>query len=130
MPGCSFAAAADFAKGLVAALIDGVLPSDLLLNVNIPARSPRGVRWTRLGKRVYRENVVEKLDPKGRKYYWIAGTPVWEHEDGTDHAALSAGFVSLTPLHLDFTDYRGLDESAPLRQRLEHLGQHALRASS
>ncbi len=120
--GFSFADAAELARRMVAALIAGEFPRDLLLNVNIPTDAPRGVRWTRLGKRIYRQTVVEKLDPKGRKYYWIAGTPEWEHETGTDYDALMAGYVSVTPLHLDLTDYRGLEDSTALRDRLEHVG--------
>ncbi len=119
--GFSFAGAAEIARRMVAALIAGELPRELLLNVNIPAGTPRGVRWTRLGTRVYRQTVVEKLDPKGRKYYWIAGTPEWQHETGTDYDALMSGYVSVTPLHLDLTDYRGLENSATLRDRLEHV---------
>ena len=106
-------------RDMVQLLIAGELPRDLLLNVNIPAVRPLGVKWTRLGKRIYRQTVVEKHDPKGRKYYWIAGTPEWEPETGTDYSALNAGYVAVTPLHLDLTDYRGLEESAPLREKLE-----------
>jgi len=118
--GFSFADAADLARRMISVLIAGELPGDLLLNVNIPSGPERGVRWTRLGKRTYRQTVIEKLDPKGRKYYWIAGTPDWEHESGTDYDALISGYVSVTPLHLDLTDYRGLESSA-LCDRLEHL---------
>ncbi len=118
--GYSFAATAELARDIVAVLAVGELPPGLLLNVNFPAAPPRGVRWTRLGKRRYRQTVVEKLDPKGHKYYWIAGTPVWEHESGTDHEALTEGYVSVTPLHLDLTDYRELEE-APLKAKLESL---------
>ncbi|MCP3957800.1 MAG: 5'/3'-nucleotidase SurE [bacterium] len=119
--GFSFERAARLAHDVVTALIEGQLPSDLLLNVNFPSGTPRGVRWTRLGKRVYKQTVIEKRDPKGRKYYWIAGTPEWEHEVGTDYDALLEGYVSVTPLHLDLTDYRGLEEAGPLRERLEAL---------
>ena len=120
--GFSFADAADLARQVVAVLLGGELPRDLLLNVNFPASVPLGVRWTRLGRRSYRQTVVEKRDPKGRKYYWIAGTPEWEHEAGTDYEALMAGYVAVTPLHLDLTDYRGLEDPGPLRDQLEHLG--------
>ncbi len=120
--GFSFAAAAELARAMIEVLIAGELPRNLLLNVNIPVGASRGVRWTRLGKRIYRQTVVEKLDPKGRKYYWIAGTPEWEHETGTDYDALMSGYVSVTPLHLDLTDYQGLENSGALRDRLEHLG--------
>ncbi len=120
--GATFAAAAELAREIIAVLLAGELPNDLLLNVNFPAGPPRGVRWTRLGKRIYRQTVVEKLDPKGRKYYWIAGTPEWQHETGTDHDAVTSGYVSVTPLHLDLTDYRGLEDPGPLADRLRHLG--------
>ncbi len=95
------------------------LPPDLLLNVNIPAGEIHGVRLTRLGTRVYKQTVVEKVDPRGRNYFWIAGTPQWQEEEGTDHAAVSTGYVSVTPLHLDLTDYRGLEAYEPLLERLQ-----------
>ncbi len=120
--GFSFEAAAELAREVVAVLIADEVPPGLLLNVNFPVAAPLGVRWTRLGKRSYRQTVVEKRDPKGRKYYWIAGTPDWEHETGTDYEALMAGYVAVTPLHLDLTDYKGLEDPGPLRDRLEHVG--------
>lgn len=118
--GFTFDAAAAFARDLIASLTAEPLPRDVLLNVNLPAAAKiRGVRFTRLGKRSYRQTVVEKVDPKGRKYFWIAGTPEWDRSPGTDHEAVLAGYASVTPLHLDLTDYRVLDEAAPLRRRLE-----------
>ena len=63
--------------------------------------------------------VVEKVDPRGRKYYWIAGTPEWREEEGTDYVAMASGYASVTPLHLDLTDYRVLDGAAALRDHLE-----------
>lgn len=121
--GFSFRRAAEGAGEIVNALLaSGLLPRDLLLNVNFPAQAHRGLRWTKLGKRYYEQSIVEKTDPMGRKYYWISGTPRWElEEEGTDHRAVSTGYVSVTPLHLDLTDYRGLEQEAPLRDRLEHL---------
>ncbi len=91
----------------------------LLLNVNIPARRRDeigGFAVTRLGKRIYRDIVVAKVDPHGRPYYWIGGeTPIWErgagHEE-TDFAAIEEGRVSITPLRLDRTDYDGLERIA------------------
>ena len=119
--GFSFARAARIAHDVLAELLRNPLPPDLLLNINIPAQEPKGVRWTRLGKRVYEQSVVEKTDPRGRKYYWIAGTPRWESLKGTDYMALSTGYLSVTPLHLDLTDYRSLEEAAPVRATLEDL---------
>jgi len=117
----SFEKAALFAKRFVEVLLSESLPPDLLLNVNIPSGEIRGVRFTRLGKRRYQQVVVEKTDPRGRNYFWIAGTPEWQEEEGTDHSAVSAGLVSITPLHLDLTDYRGLAGYPDLEQRLNGL---------
>ena len=119
--GFSFERSAKFAVDMVKTLIREPLAKDLLLNVNFPAVGCEGLRWTRLGKRHYEQSIIENQDPMGRKYYWISGTPVWEEQEGTDHAAVLEGYTSVTPLHLDLTDYRGLEESAPLRDRLEHL---------
>lgn len=126
--GFSFAVAAAFAHDLIAELIASSFPPDLLLNVNLPATQLRGVRFTRLSKRRYRQAVIEKLDPKGRKYYWIAGTPEWEHSPGSDHEAVSQGYVSVTPLHLDLTDYRGLEAGSELHRRLSSLQPRPRRA--
>lgn len=114
----SFAAGARFAGGFVRELLAQPLAPDLLLNVNLPAGDIRGVRFTRLGRRRYHQSVIEKTDPRGRKYYWIAGSPQWQVEEGTDYHALMDGWVSVTPLHLDLTDYRGLDGYGALLQAL------------
>ena len=114
----SCALAARFVEELLAV---ADLPRDLLLNVNFPAASPKGVVFTRLGKRVYRQSVVEKTDPRGHKYFWIAGTPEWQDDEGTDHEAVQRGFVSVTPLHLDLTDYRGLEAYGALAARMHQL---------
>jgi len=119
--GFSFARSATFARRVLEVLLEGGLPGDLLFNVNFPAGPIQGVRFTRLGKRYYRQTVTEKKDPRGRKYYWISGAPEWETEDGTDHEAVSQGYVSVTPLHLDLTDYTGLEKSGNLHERLSRL---------
>jgi 5'-nucleotidase len=116
--GFSFEPAARFARQLAAAVIDGVAPRDLLLNVNVPANGFDGWRLTRLGRRIYQQSIVEKEDPRGRKYFWIAGTPEWQPDEGTDHQAVASGKVSITPLHLDLTDYRGADRYKELLARL------------
>lgn len=117
--GFSFERGVGVARHFIEVLTAEPLPNDLLLNVNIPAGEIKGVRLTRLGSRVYKQVVVEKVDPRGRNYFWIAGTPVWQEEEGTDHAAVSTGHVSVTPLHLDLTDYRGLESYAGLLERLQ-----------
>ncbi len=121
--GFTFEGAADFARKLVAKLLVHELPEDLLLNVNVPAGSMRGVRLTRLGRRVYQPAVVEKLDPRGKRYFWITGTPEWQRDAGTDHEAVSDGFISITPLHLDLTDYRGLGRMEWLEPELVEIAE-------
>lgn len=119
--GFSFAAAGDFARRLVETLLTEELPRDLLLNVNVPNGAIQGVSFTRLGRRVYKQSVIEKEDPRGRKYYWIAGTPQWEKASGTDFEAISTGRVSVTPLHLDLTYFPGLESYSSLWEKLSTL---------
>lgn len=115
--GLSFHIAAKFARELAQWILDNGLPSETLLNVNVPVGAPIGVKLTRLGVRRYTEGVIEETDPRGRKIYWIGGgKPVWEPIPDTDFHEVASGYVSVTPLHLDMTDSRSLDrmrESAP-----------------
>ncbi len=108
--GFTFDSAAAFAVRLARRLLEKGLPPGTLLNVNVPAGEPRGVRVAPLGKRRYGELVVEKLDPRGRPYYWIGSAPpTGVLEQGTDLAAIADKCIAVTPLHLDLTDYRSLD---------------------
>jgi 5'-nucleotidase len=101
-----FGPAARFARQLIAAALRQPLTPHLLVNVNIPGHGePKGYAITRLGKHSYGYEVIEKEDPRGRKYYWIGGNE-YQHEDipGSDcNAVLRDGLVSVTPLHLDLT---------------------------
>ena len=119
--GFSFEPAARFARQVAELLLGQELPPDLLLNVNVPAGEVRGVSFTKLGRRMYKQSVIEKLDPRGRKYYWIAGTPQWERATGTDFEAVTQSRVSVTPLHLDLTYYPGLESFGPVREKLSAL---------
>lgn len=88
------------------------LPSETLLNVNIPFLKQdkiKGFRVTRQGLRVYHSRLDERVDPRNRSYYWIGGdAPTGVPEPGTDVGALSEGYISVTPLQLDLTDFRAL----------------------
>lgn len=109
-PGFSFDAAARFAREMALAILENPLRPGTLLNVNVPAGEVRGVRAVKMGRRTYQEGVLEKLDPRGKKYYWIgAAAPTGEPEAGTDLWAISEKYISVTPLHLDLTDYATLD---------------------
>jgi 5'-nucleotidase len=107
-----FGTAARVAQTLVAQLLRRGLPAKTCLNVNIPAipfDQIKGVRVTRLGKRVYRDVIVEKTDPRGKLYYWIGGEePTWENDDTSDFTAVERGYVSVTPLTFELTDYKEL----------------------
>ena len=93
----------------------------VVLNVNFPVGEFAGVRITRLGRRIYSEGVIERLDPRGRKYYWIGGEPpVWDPGEGTDFDAVQQGFVSITPLHLDLTHHESIPRLRPLEETLGH----------
>ncbi len=109
-----FDTAAQFAKRLAAQILKQGLPKDTLLNVNVPNLSKekiQGVKLTCLGKRAYEDVIVEKVDPRGKKYYWIAGNRIiFEGRSNTDFQALQAGKISVTPLKLDLTDYETLDQ--------------------
>ena len=83
------------------------LPRDVLLNVNVPAGEIKGVQITRLGQRVYHDELVARIDPRGRPYYWIGGSmPTGIPDDGTDVGALHNGYISLTPIQMDMTAYQ------------------------
>jgi 5'-nucleotidase len=99
------------------------LPPGILLNVNVPylaEQQVKGIQITRQGLRLYRDSLEKRLDPRGRPYYWIGGeAPTGISEEGTDFGALSEGYVSVTPLHLDLTAHphiphlKSWDLSAP-----------------
>ncbi|MCX7782261.1 MAG: 5'/3'-nucleotidase SurE [Meiothermus sp.] len=81
------------------------LPHKTLLNVNFPNRTPQGVKITRLSTHRYEDSIVEREDPDGRPYYWVAGKPTAELEEGTDFWAVQHGFISVTPITLDYTNH-------------------------
>jgi 5'-nucleotidase len=85
---------------------DPVLRNGSVLNVNLPGNGNLEVRWTRLGRRTYKDDVQERSDPRGRPYYWIGGGPTG-HDDvaNSDCVVTAEGFNSVTPLHLDVTDH-------------------------
>ncbi|HTR78948.1 MAG TPA: 5'/3'-nucleotidase SurE [Gemmatimonadaceae bacterium] len=91
-------------------------PADTLLNVNLPPRGDqeaRGVRLTRLGRRVYSQSVTPMQDPWGRQIYWIGGGDMtWSGEADSDFRAIEEGYVSVTPLHLDLTHFTVLQGAA------------------
>ena len=103
-----FSGAAEAAQRVVAWLSQqSDLPEEVILSVNVPYgpfTDLKGFSITRQGLRIYRDELVRRVDPVGRPYYWIGGeAPTGVNEPGTDYGALSAGLVSITPLQLDLT---------------------------
>jgi 5'-nucleotidase len=88
-------------------------PEDTLLNVNLPARPAtevKGVRVTTLGKRVYSDSLTKMHDPWGREIWWIGGGQLtWTGREDSDFQAIKDGFISVTPLHVDLTNYQLLE---------------------
>src|SRR5438128_2491324 len=84
------------------------IPALGLVNVNFPAKSPRGTVWTRQSLRHYDGRVVPAQDPMGRTHCWFTVVPVEATEEGTDRWAIEQGYVSMMPLRLDLTDHDAL----------------------
>ena len=105
--------AGEIAKRVVQTAIEGGLLEGVVMNVNIPylpVEEMKGFIVTRQGLRVYRDALDRRVDPRGRPYYWIGGeSPTGVNEEGTDVGALASGYVSITPLHLDLTNYKAMD---------------------
>lgn len=84
-------------------------PPNTLLNINLPPLrngEVRGIRLTRLGRRVYSKSISEMQDPWGRRIYWIGGGSIeWRGEPDSDFQAIRDGYISVTPLHIDLTNF-------------------------
>lgn len=108
-----YAPAAAVARQVVEAVIRHGLPKDVLLSVNIPylpIDQLTEYRITRLGRRVYRDVMIQREDPWEQPYYWIGGEfPTGIPEEDTDVGAVEQGCISITPLHLDMTAYQQMD---------------------
>jgi 5'-nucleotidase len=115
-----FSAAAEVALQVARYILTVGEAEGTLLNVNVPnltLAEIRGTAITRLGKRIYHQMTVERMDPRGKRYYWIGGgEPDWEHEEGTDFDAIDRQMISVTPLHLDLTDYAAFERLRPVEK--------------
>lgn len=119
--GLHYETAAFFARQVVEKVIETGLPEGTLLNVNVPnflLKEIKGVRITRLGKRIYNDRIDRRVDPQGREYFWLAGDiPGYHPQAGTDFEAIEKQCVSITPLKFEMTNIEGLSE-------LEKMGYH------
>lgn len=107
-----FTVAAPFTARLVQRLIERPMPPETLVNVNFPAGEPAGIEVTKLGKRLYNDELklIEEDPESGKRRYEIYGfEPSFEDREGTDLAAVARARVSVTPIHFDLTDHGGLE---------------------
>ena len=97
---------------IIKTLMNNGLPKGIFLNVNLPGKwTGNRFEITSLGRRSYRDVIIEKIDPRGKPYYWIGGMgEKWEGDDNCDFAAIERGNISITPLHLDMTAGYVLDD--------------------
>lgn len=103
----------DLLVGLVRRITAQAFPAETLLNINLPDRPAdqvKGVRVAKLGSRYFSEGLTRMQDPRGRPVYWIGGGSItWTGEGDTDHLAVQEGYVAITPLHMDLTNYKLLE---------------------
>lgn len=109
-----FASGARVARMMVERLLRTPLPSDTILNINVPDlpwAEIKGLQATRLGHRHKAEPVIKTADPRGRPIYWV-GPPGAEQDagPGTDFYAVKEGFISITPLQVDLTRHAALEQ--------------------
>ena len=101
-----------YARVIVEEALERGLPEDTLLNVNIPnpeISGIKGIRTTKLGSRAYENFIDEEKSPEKKALYTIGGKePIWKDDEGTDITAVRGGYVSITPLHLDLTNYKAM----------------------
>lgn len=103
--------AAHFAAELARSVAEHALAPKTVLNVNVPGGAADTYAWTELGRRSYEDDVQIREDPRGKPYYWIGGGEAGLGSDpGTDTEAVSRGYIAVTPLHLDLTCRRTLDD--------------------
>lgn len=107
-----FDTAAEFARKVALSVLEKGLPNSTFLNINVPSLKPdeiKGVLWTRQGLSRYVEKFIQRIDPKGRPYYWMGGNKVGIGEElDTDDRAIMEGYISITPIHYDLTDHESL----------------------
>jgi 5'-nucleotidase len=111
--GGDFAPLAAFVARIVDELDEVPMPAGTLLNVNGPGGEVKGACACRLGKRIYNDRMELTEEDGGRRRYRLYGDePSYQHEAGTDFAAIAEGLIAVTPIHFDLTDQAGVEELA------------------
>jgi 5'/3'-nucleotidase len=118
-----YATAAQLVRRLVERNVTDPLPTDAILNINVPDVAPdelKGVRVTRLGFRHKSEPAVKVLDPHNRPIYWIGPAGAGQEVGpGTDFHAVASGYVSVSPIKVDLTAHAALPKVATWFERFE-----------
>jgi len=100
--------AAEVAYDIAVKMLENRLPTGTLLNINVPNlenSKPKGTKVTKLGVRKYTGSFLEREDPRGIPYYWLAGEVLDDDEEDTDISAINQKFISVTPIHYDLTKH-------------------------
>lgn len=106
-----FGHAARYAAVLTRQILEQGMPTGTILNVNVPAGEIRGACLTHQGVKMAELRIQEGIDPRGKGFYWIGEQIVsWKDDPGCDFEAVARGHVSITPLRIDLTDYRYLED--------------------
>jgi len=116
----SYGPAATFVAKFIKQISKFDFPTETFLNINFPKLSGKKFskyQYSSPGKRVYNDIVVEKTDPRGRNYYWIAGEAIWKDVQGSDFEAVSGGAVSISPLRVNFSDPEALENMKQVKLR-------------
>lgn len=116
----SYGPAARFIARFITQIGQFDFPTETFLNINFPklwGKKFSRYQYTSPGKRVYNDIVVEKTDPRGRNYYWIAGEASWKDVEGSDFEAVSKGAVSISPLRVNFSDPDALEKMKQIKLR-------------
>jgi 5'-nucleotidase len=104
-----FRHSAGAAAQMAAMVLRGGIAPQTFLSINVPSGAPKGYRLTVQAKRNHVTTVDERIDPRGKAYYWIEeGENAWEPHDRSDFQAVKDGYISVTPLQPDMTDYDAL----------------------
>ncbi|MBR6291857.1 MAG: 5'/3'-nucleotidase SurE [Bacteroidales bacterium] len=113
-PEADFSACVPYVRHIVGKVLEGGLPADVALNVNIP-RMPvdqiKGIRICHEAKAMWIDSFEQRTDPRGCNYWWLTGKFVCDNPpEGSDEWALGNGYVSVVPTHSDFTHYESIDK--------------------
>lgn len=110
LDGGSYAHAAMFAREVTVAALDGAIPRNTTLNINVPRGRPSRYQVTFLGHRLFQHSVHRRDDPRGAPYFWIGGEPAPPLDiPGSDCNAILDGIISVTPVSIDLTGWASMN---------------------